>query len=176
MACFLFQNKMKINILITTIGILILALPIAETNLRQFPLNPLENFYTPYLKNFNPDLLTIQDNTLISALNPSLPKSNVSKKVKMVITAYSSTPDQTDCTPFITASNTMVRKGIVANNGLAFGTKVRMPEIFGNKIFVVEDRMHSRKSNYHLDIWKQTREQAINFGIKKTIVEVIKKN
>ena len=169
---------MKINILITTIaGILILASPIIGTDLRQSPSGILgNNPYPSYLKNFNPELLTLQGNTLISDLNPSLPKPRTSKKIKMIITAYSSTPDQTDCTPFITASNSLVREGIVANNGLAFGTKIRMPEIFGDKIFVIEDRMHLRKGNYHLDIWKPSREQALNFGVKRTVVEVIEKN
>ena len=67
------------------------------------------------------------------------------KKIMVVLaTAYSSTPDQTDATPFITAWNTRVRDGILAANFLPFGTLVKIPEVFGDKIFVVEDRMHQR--------------------------------
>jgi len=91
----------------------------------------------------------------------------------MIITAYSSTEDQTDSSPFITASQKHVADGIVANNLLPFGTKVRIPELYGEKIFVVEDRMHYRKGNYHLDIWFPTRLEAQVFGVKKASIEVI---
>ena len=67
-------------------------------------------------------------------------------------TAYSSTVDQTDDSPFITASNTYVRDGIVAANFLPFKTKIMIPELFGNKVFTVEDRMHRRFSD-RVDIW-----------------------
>ncbi|MDD4662088.1 MAG: hypothetical protein PHG24_02290 [Candidatus Pacebacteria bacterium] len=91
----------------------------------------------------------------------------------MIITAYSSTEDQTDSTPFITASQKHVEDGIVANNLLPFGTKIKIPEIYGDKIFVVEDRMHYRKGDYHLDIWFPTTEEAKNFGVKKAYIEVV---
>ena len=95
------------------------------------------------------------------------------KKVKMIITAYSSTPDQTDDTPFITASGKHVASNIVANNMLPFGTKIRIPELYGDKIFVVEDRMHTRKGNYMADIWMPEYSQAKNFGVKVTEIEVV---
>ena len=94
-------------------------------------------------------------------------------KVKMVVTAYSSTPDQTDSTPFITASGKHVEDGIIANNMLPFGTKIRMPELYGDKIFVVEDRMHKRKGLYQADIWFESRAQAKEFGAKTVNIEVI---
>ncbi len=97
----------------------------------------------------------------------------VVKKIKMVVTAYSSSENQTDDTPFITASNKHVRDGIIANNLLAFGTKVRFPELYGDKVFTVEDRMHPRKGNNHADIWFSEYEQAKNFGSKVTNIEVL---
>lgn len=87
-------------------------------------------------------------------------------------TAYSSTVDQTDSTPFITASNTYVRDGIIAANFLPFGTTVRIPEIYGNKLFVVEDRMHQRYW-YNVDIWFPEREMAKEFGARKVRIEVV---
>ena len=95
------------------------------------------------------------------------------KTIKVVVTAYSSTPDQTDDTPFITASGKYVQDGIVANNMLPIGTKIRFPELYGDKVFVVEDRMHRRKSDYHVDIWFPERQLAVNFGVKTTKIEVI---
>lgn len=96
----------------------------------------------------------------------------VKKVMTIWVTAYSSTPEETDDTPFITASNTRVRSGIVATNLLPFGTRVQIPEAFGEKVFVVEDRMHSRKTN-HMDIWMSTKDAAKKFGIMKTEIRVL---
>lgn len=90
-----------------------------------------------------------------------------------VITAYSSDYEQTDETPFITAANTPTRDGVVANNFLPFGTKVRFPEIFGDKVFIVEDRMHPRKDNFHFDVWFEDQTKAVNFGVKESYVEIL---
>jgi 3D (Asp-Asp-Asp) domain-containing protein len=95
------------------------------------------------------------------------------KTIEVIATAYSSTPDQTDDTPLITASGKSVRDGIIANNLLPFGTKVRIPKIYGDKVFVVEDRMHTRKGKYMVDIWMPSRELAVNFGAKTTEIEVL---
>ena len=84
----------------------------------------------------------------------------------VTVTAYSSTVDQCDSSPFITASGTHVRDGIIATNLLAFGTKVKFPSIYGDKIFVVEDRMNKRYTD-RADIWFSTREEAKKFGVKR---------
>jgi 3D (Asp-Asp-Asp) domain-containing protein len=94
------------------------------------------------------------------------------KQVRFVtITAYSSTVDQCDSTPFITAHNTSVRDGIIAANFLPFHTKVKIPELFGNKVFEVEDRMNQKYSD-RVDIWMESREEAIHFGAKFLKIEV----
>jgi 3D (Asp-Asp-Asp) domain-containing protein len=93
--------------------------------------------------------------------------------IKVVVTAYSSTPDQTDDTPFITASGKYVEDGIIANNMLPFGTKIKIPALYGDKIFTVEDRMASYKSNYHIDIWMPSRTSALNFGVKTAEIEIL---
>lgn len=88
------------------------------------------------------------------------------------VTAYSSRPQETDSSPFITASNKHVRDGIVAANWLPFGTRVRIPALFGEKIFVVEDRMHRRNAE-KLDIWFASTKDAINFGVRKATIEIL---
>ena len=95
------------------------------------------------------------------------------KPIKVIATAYSSTPDQTDSTPFITASGEYVQDGIIANNMLPFGTKVMIPSLYGNKIFTVEDRMNSKKSNYQIDIWMDSTTSAIDFGAKTVEIQVL---
>lgn len=89
------------------------------------------------------------------------------------ITAYSSSPDETDDTPWITAYNTLTRYGIVASNDLPFGTKIRIPSIFGDKIFVVEDRLNERMRNV-IDVWFSSKEEALEFGAyDNVLVEVL---
>ncbi len=90
---------------------------------------------------------------------------------KVKITAYSSTLDQTDDTPFIMASGKHVYVGAVASNFLPLGTKVKFPELFGDRVFVVEDRMNKR-FNDRIDIWMPSKTEAKNFGLKKTEVLV----
>ncbi len=92
--------------------------------------------------------------------------------VNTTITGYSSTVDQTNSEPFITASGYRVRDGIVAANFLPFGAKIRIPEAFGDKVFVVKDRMN-RRFNNRVDVWFSTRQEALNFGVKYTYIEVI---
>ncbi|MCH8987109.1 3D domain-containing protein [Patescibacteria group bacterium] len=110
----------------------------------------------------------------ISLLPISSPKTpaRVAKTVNVIVTAYSSTPDQTDDTPFITASGNWVRDGIVATNILPMGTKIKIPEVYGDRIFVVDDRMHPRKQ-YNVDIWFPSYWEAKNFGVKRTYIEVL---
>ena len=95
------------------------------------------------------------------------------KKIQVVVTAYASVPEETDDTPFITASGKTVKDGIIANNMLPFGTKVRIPALYGNKIFTVEDRMNQRKGYYHVDIWFPEYEQAKDFGAKISDIEIL---
>jgi len=124
-------------------------------------------------------LTLIQGNFLTAYNSPESKVSGDSKslgtKIKELvvsITAYSSTPDQTDSSPFITARGTYVRDGIVAANFLPFGTKIKIPELFGDKIFVVEDRMNSRYW-HKVDIWFPERHDALEFGIKTAKIQII---
>ncbi|HDJ30484.1 MAG TPA: hypothetical protein ENF31_00785 [bacterium] len=119
-------------------------------------------------KHLKGSLVIIQGNTLAPIRNKI-----VSKRMFVVVTGYSSSPEETDNSPLITASGGYVRDGVVANNLLPFGTEIRIPEIFGDKIFVVEDRMHWRKGYYHIDVWFPTKEEAKRFGAKRTYIEIL---
>ncbi len=114
------------------------------------------------------DLFMIIGGDSLMCVNQSLQP----KVIKVILTGYSSTPDQTDDTPFITASNTRVRDGIVAANFLAFGTKVQIPSLFGDKVFIVEDRM-AKKHDDKMDIWFSERYLAKNFGVKEAEVMIL---
>jgi len=91
--------------------------------------------------------------------------------IYVTVTAYSSTPDQTDDSPFVTANGTWVHDGTLAANFLPFGTKVRLPDYSGDKTYVVEDRMNQRYT-YRADIWMETREAAKQFGVRTLKMEI----
>jgi 3D (Asp-Asp-Asp) domain-containing protein len=88
------------------------------------------------------------------------------------VTAYSSSPEETDNSPFITASNKYVSDGFIATNFLPFGTKIKIPSIFGNKIFIVEDRMSEKRSNY-IDVWMPSKEAALKFGVHRAKIIIL---
>ncbi len=94
------------------------------------------------------------------------------KRSWRVVTAYTSTKDQTDGSPYVTASGAHVSEGIVAANFLSFGTKLRIPELFGDRIFVVEDRMNPRFGQ-RVDVWFTSRHEAQDFGVRQAQIEVL---
>ncbi|MFH1171342.1 MAG: hypothetical protein V1778_02285 [bacterium] len=104
---------------------------------------------------------------------PQVAEYGIKRTIRLTVTAYSSTPDQTDASPLITASGTLVRDGILAHNFLPFGTRIRFPEMFGDKVFVVEDRMRADKGQYLADMWMPTREQAQLWGARVLTMEVL---
>ncbi len=101
------------------------------------------------------------------------PTEKVAKVRTVVMTAYSSTKDQTDGDPFTTASGAKVKDGVIAMNGVPFGTKVRMPEKFGTKVFVVQDRMSAKYGSSRGDIWMPTRHAAVQWGVRHVKVEIL---
>jgi 3D (Asp-Asp-Asp) domain-containing protein len=111
--------------------------------------------------------LVIGGSSIMSVNKPATPKM-----MSVILTAYSSTVDQTDDTPFTTASNTLTHDGVIAANFLAFGTKVKIPGIFGDKVFTVEDRM-ARKHDGKIDIWFPERYLAKNFGVQEADVLIL---
>jgi 3D (Asp-Asp-Asp) domain-containing protein len=93
--------------------------------------------------------------------------------MNVIITAYSSTIQETDESPFLTASGSYVKEGVAANNLLPFGTRIRIPEIYGDKIFIVEDRLNPRVGFYHVDIWFPSHQEAETFGAQRTYIEIL---
>jgi 3D (Asp-Asp-Asp) domain-containing protein len=127
-------------------------------------------------QNIGGRLITIGGNTLIQTSDPLMPfktePSCFSQSRFAIITAYSSSPDETDSSPFITAAGTRTRDGIIAANFLKFGTKVKIPALYGDKIFVVEDRMASY-NNGKVDIWMSSKSQALQFGVRRAEIIVL---
>jgi len=105
-------------------------------------------------------------------IKTSISGNSYSESRYVHVTGYSSTPEQTDDTPFITASGTHVRPGTVAANWLPLGTKVQIPELFGDQVFVVDDRMNKR-FNDRLDIWFSDIKSARSFGKHYTKIVIL---
>ncbi|MEK7649740.1 MAG: hypothetical protein AAB367_02160 [Patescibacteria group bacterium] len=92
---------------------------------------------------------------------------------QLAVSAYTSRPEETDSTPFETASGKRVQWGIVASNKFPLGTKLRFPKLFGEQEFVVEDCMNERYKQ-RVDIWMPELKPARKFGLKKGVeVEVV---
>ncbi len=115
--------------------------------------------------------LFINHTALAITTNPETGRP--ANQIEVEITAYSSTKDQTDESPFIAASGKKVYDGMVAANFLPFGTKIKIPELFGDKIFTVDDRMNARYQS-RVDIWYAQTSSAMKFGIKKAVIEIVK--
>jgi 3D (Asp-Asp-Asp) domain-containing protein len=113
-------------------------------------------------------------NVEVSVDIPSDPIVSVIRTYAYVpMTAYTSRPEETDDSPFITADGSHVADGIIAANFLPFGTKVRIPALFGDKVFEVHDRMNQRYS-YKVDVWMAGYHEAIQFGVRHADIEIVK--
>ncbi|MEJ2666901.1 MAG: hypothetical protein P8Z81_07375 [Deinococcales bacterium] len=108
---------------------------------------------------------------------------------------YNSMVDQTDTTPYITSTGQHTRFGIIAvsqdllGHALPYGSLVRIRDLgdyytgrgYGRYqslldaqgVFIVEDTMHYRKRQ-QIDIWFADYASAVNWGMRKVQVEVIR--
>ncbi len=113
----------------------------------------------------------------VAANNKNFPIAGDREPIRttwVVATAYSSDVAQTDDTPCIPANGYDLCEhyekygygNSVAANFLPLETQVALPELFGDKLFVVRDRMNARYGEGRIDIWMPTKEEAKTFGVK----------
>ena len=100
-------------------------------------------------------------------------------------TAYNSLAGKTDSTPFITATGTRTRPGVVALSRdllrqFPYGSKIMIEDLsgrgnslFAGRVFYVEDTMNARYTG-RIDIWMPTRSQAINFGTRTLRITAVR--
>lgn len=103
-----------------------------------------------------------------SLVNQEPVKSNL--LLVKTVTGYANGDGYTPST--ITASGEPTHLGVIAANWLPLGTKVRLPQLFGNQVFTVEDRMAERYNN-RADIWFPSKEAALQFGVQRTTIEIL---
>ena len=130
------------------------------------PVNPVKAFeVSPVI------ILPSQTSTNVGFVIPDRPKAVRTYNVEM--TAYTSSVEECDDTPFITADGSHTRDGIIAANFLPFNTKVRIPELFGDKIFEVHDRMNARFP-FRVDVWMSVKDDMWQFGLHRNVrIEVV---
>ena len=106
---------------------------------------------------------------LFFTLKDGIGNGIVSLEKTGIFTAYTAIVSQTDSTPTITASAQKVREGVVANNCLPFGTRIKV----NNRIYEIQDRMNEkyRCDNFDIFIWKHS--EAIDFGRQTLKYEII---
>lgn len=122
----------------------------------------------------------------VSTTADTLAQSAIRGRTAIVrATAYNSMPNQTDSTPFITATGTRTRPGVVALSRdllrqFPYGSKIIIEDLSGRynhllkgRVFMVEDTMAARKTN-SLDIWMTTRSQAISFGARTVRITAVR--
>jgi 3D (Asp-Asp-Asp) domain-containing protein len=118
------------------------------------------------------------------------------RTITVVATAYSSDPYQTDATPCIPAMNfdlctqyeELGVEDTIAANFLPLGTQVKFPDLYGDKVFVVRDRMNARYNGQNrIDFWvgsehptskeiiATAKSKARGFGVKKVKMEIYSK-
>ena len=121
------------------------------------------------------------------------PKAN--PRYTVVATGYNSLPSQTDSTPHITSTGKRTSFGIIAasrdllTSAIPYGSLVRLSDLGTlstgagtghyqdiletQNFFIVEDTMHARKRQ-QVDIWFAQYDTAINWGIRRVEVELIR--
>jgi 3D (Asp-Asp-Asp) domain-containing protein len=88
------------------------------------------------------------------------------------ITAYCSCVKCCGKSDGIMANGKKVHPGAIACNILPLGTKVAIPGVSKTEIFTVEDRgSHKLFDNQkHIDIYKPSHKEALEFGVQKSPV------
>lgn len=90
--------------------------------------------------------------------------------IPATVTAYTSSVDETDQDPTITASGSVAGPGTIACPAkYPFGTKVRI----GGRMYECEDRMALRyRDTARFDIWIETKAEAYEWGVREVKVEI----
>lgn len=140
---------------------------------------------------------TVQDFLVDDEPRPTFPQSGARAKrygMWVVATSYSSDPYQTDSTPCIPADGFDLcgyyeetgDENVIAANFLPLGTHVRFPDLYGDKVFIVRDRMNKRYNGTNrIDFWigsgypetqeiiQEAKTKARKFGVQSLRMEIL---
>lgn len=141
-------------------------------------LSVVDSYANEIMKIINPEVLLFDRGLSNRNYLPQNEDVSVAYTTKIVFTAYNSEIGQCDATPCITANGFDVckhdKEDTIAMNGIKMGTKIRIPDLFGDRVFVVRDRMNARYNSNRADIWMKDKSAAKQFGVKVAKVEILK--
>lgn len=123
----------------------------------------------------SPNNAEVNQKTETSSLSQTLPE-NLSLpyyETWITTTAYTSRIEETDDSPFTAAWGDHVFWGMVASNVFNKGTKIQIPDYYGDKMFSVLDTMNERYQ-YRLDIWMPDLKDAKTWGVRYVKIRVYK--
>lgn len=154
--------------LILMIGIIMIIECVARQGVPEEELSYLER---------TSELVFLEENTIIPINAPYYPSvhilgSVVGEGMLRTITSYNPVPEQTDDTPFITASGIDIRETnyqICASNEFPFGTIIR---IEGLGACEIQDRTNKRYK-YRIDWLTMTEDEAMEIGKKNLEIEIV---
>jgi len=165
------RAKRKLLTIITLITLIEVIYPHSVT--AQVVRKPLEEKIKPVFLEEEISIIKGNNCTDRECRLPEIADRPAKKSFYLTATAYSSSPDECSGDPFITASGTRTRTGVIAYNFLPLGTKVRFPEVFGDQIFTIEDRLADRAGRYLVDIWMPSKAEAKQWGAKILKIEIL---
>lgn len=114
------------------------------------------------------DSIEDQQQVIITELqrqNLAIKSKSIISPIDVIVTAYSSRPEETDSTPFETAFLTMVKPGIIAVSRdlfLAGWTPGKKVYIYQLGVYTIEDLMHERKTE-QIDIYEPDTKKALTY-------------
>jgi len=155
----------KVAVVVVLLGLAIASVPVqpVQASFEQFAMSILSNAMP----------ITFAKN---KSSFPVAGDREPTKTITVVSTAFNSLEGQTDDSPCIPAMSSFnlcdfyEEHGYgnsVAANFLPLGTQVQFPDLYGDKIFVVRDRMNKRYGQGRVDIWLPTYAEAKTFGVKR---------
>lgn len=173
---------------LVALGLVITALITAFSAPRQEPIEPVVLALSP--------TVTVLDTPVDSERFFSVkvgPTAN--PRYTLRATGYNSAVNQTDSTPFITATGARTKFGIVAvsrdllGDEFPYGSLVKLRDLGGyyngrgggafqalldqQGLFIVEDTMHARKTQ-QLDVWFPEYSTAVQWGVRRIEVELVR--
>jgi 3D (Asp-Asp-Asp) domain-containing protein len=147
----------------------------AQSNLVSSALKGIANLFSSKEEDTTEEVL------ITTNVFPEVEDRKPTRVIAAVMTAYSSDVGQTDASPCLPADwkynlcehyEQFGEQDTIAANFLPLGTKVRFPDLYGEKVFTVRDRMNARYGVGRGDIWMPTRAEAKQFGVKKVTMEI----
>ena len=146
----------------------------ASAQVLSYGQGPVQPVWINDPNNIDRPLIKEKFSTKLNSTNPTLSDQPTLpyRVIYVTATAYSSRVEECDDDPYIAAWGDHVYWGMIASNGFPYNTKIQIPDLYGDKIFAVKDRMNKRYSS-RIDVWMPETAEAKQFGVKYIKVRIL---